>query len=503
MKPSLINFLIPLIGGLLIAPFLHGIVVMVSAAVVLCVLALLPVPAMRYREGVVRAKQLLFPVAIGIMLSLLYRTTPPSLPDACEMVVKVCEPPKVKPYGCTFVASVDSLNPLPEKLTRKPKIQVRLYDTSFVPNYGDQIRIWTRPKRVQSYKQANFDYATYLSRKGVYHICNVRATHYRVEDSADWGRKSLRVRASVLQRRLLHRFDNTALSESQQTIAQAMMLGWRNGLDSDTQQQFRAAGITHLLCVSGLHVGIIAYLVGACLKIMGRERRGRIIRGGVQLIAVWTMVFVTGMAPSTLRAGVMFSFFVVGDSFFDRPNALNTLAASAIVLLFCNPNLIYDVSFQLSFSAVAGILSIGVPLSNRLAINKTSMGFRVVNYVVQLMCVTTAAQLATLPFSLYHFHQFPTYFLIANMTIVPFAGVLLATMLALLLLCWWPWSTHILSTLLDLELRGVSAITRWVSGLPHSMIENIYFDLTMAVVMGALIVVFAKALQPIQKSDIA
>ena len=237
-------------------------------------------------------------------------------------------------------------------------------------------------------------------------------------------------------------------------MAEALTLGWKADIDPETRDAYRDAGIAHLLAVSGLHVGLLAAMVGALMFWTGKERRGRTIRGSVQLVAVWGFALITGLAPSTVRAALMFSLFIVSNILGRRTETFNLLAASAIITLMGNPMLVTDTGWQLSYAAVTGIL-LARPLIN---------AYR--NKLWQSAQVSLAATLATTPITLLTFHRLHPYFLISNILIIPFSAVILA--LALLYMAvpaaWTAWP-------LEWTLRAVEALTSWVASLPGAVIE--------------------------------
>ena len=255
-------------------------------------------------------------------------------------------------------------------------------------------------------------------------------------------------------------------------VAEALALGWKGGIGRDTRAHYRDAGLAHLLAVSGLHVGLLAAMVGAAFFWTGRERRGRVVRGGAQLAAVWLFALVTGLAPSTLRAALMFSMFIVNSMAARRVVPLNLLALAAIVMLCADPLLLYDVGWQLSFSAVAGIL-LAQPAISAL---RTPVG--------QAAAVSTAATLATMPVVVATFHRLPLYFLVANVVVVPAAGVILGlSLLYMLLPCAvtaWP---------LGLLLKGVDALTAWVGSLPYAVAEDIHLSTPLLLALTVVVVV--------------
>lgn len=286
-----------------------------------------------------------------------------------------------------------------------------------------------------------------IERRSIY----ITSDHYIVtgRDST-----SLRARCEALRLRLLHRMQAGPLAQREAGVAEALTLGWRGDIEPEIQASFRDAGIAHLLAVSGLHVGLLAAIAGGLFVWVGKERRGRLIRGSVQLAAIWLFTLLTGLAPSTVRAALMFSLFIVAHIFARRTPTLNLLAVAAIVTLVANPLLVYNVGWQLSYSAVAGI-ALARPVIT---------AFR--NRLWQLTTVSTFATLATLPVVATTFHRLPVYFLIANIVIVPLAGVLLFFSLTYMALpcdvTAWPlyWLT-----------RFCEWLTAWVASLPGAVVE--------------------------------
>ncbi len=264
---------------------------------------------------------------------------------------------------------------------------------------------------------------------------------------------SLRARSEALRLRLLRRMQEGPMPRRHAAVAEALTLGWRADMGADTKAAYRGAGLAHLLAVSGLHVGLLAAIVGGLFFWTGGERRGRIIRGSAQLTAVWFFALLTGLAPSTLRAALMFSLIIVSNISGRHTPRLNLLSAAAIITLLAQPSLLFDTGWQLSYSAVAGlILARPVIIAFNSRLWQTTM-------------VSLAATTATLPVSIATFHRFYPYFLIANTVVVPLAGIILATALIYMAvpcrLTAWP-----ASTLLQLA----ESVADWESSLPGAVI---------------------------------
>lgn len=350
-------------------------------------------------------------------------------PEKTYLAVRLTETPVPRTKSYKATADVLSVDGTP--CSGGIRLYLRPDSTAATLRYGDRLLLHGYPDTVK---------------ESIY----VTSDHYIVtaRDST-----SLRTRSEQMRMKLLHRMQTGPLDRRYAGVAEAITLGWRADIDPETQASYRDAGIAHLLAVSGLHVGLVAAMVGLMLFWVGRERRGRIIRGSVQLTAVWLFALITGLAPSTVRAALMFSLFIVSDIIGRRTPRFNLLAAAAIIMLVANPMLLFNVGWQLSFSAVTGIL-LALP---------GIQAFR--NKLYQVAMVSVAATTATLPVTLTTFHRFQPYFLIANVVIVPFSAFILGfSLLYMALPCSitaWP---------VEMLLRATEAVTSWVASLPGAVI---------------------------------
>lgn len=346
--------------------------------------------------------------------------------------VRLDETPQPRPRSYRVHASVHAIDG--KHCRGTITLYLRPDSTAATLRYGDRLLLHARPDPSRASLYTTADHYTLLSHTS----------------------PTLRSRLESLRIHLLQRIHSGPLPRRHAAIAAAFTLGWRADIDPDTLNLYRDSGIMHLLCVSGLHVGLLASLVGLLLLWLGKERRGRIIRGTLQMLAVWTFTLLSGAAPATLRAALMFSLFILADSLGRRTDRLNLLALAAIVMLLSKPLLIFDLGWQLSVSAVAGIALIHPLLRHTLPPLSHAL-------------VSTAATIATLPLIVARFHRLPLYFLVANLLVVPLAALILATSLLYLLLpC--PLTAWLVSILLSFS----DIVTSWVSSLPLAVIDNLY-----------------------------
>ncbi|MCB9295314.1 MAG: ComEC family competence protein [Lewinellaceae bacterium] len=268
-----------------------------------------------------------------------------------------------------------------------------------------------------------FDYRRYL------HFRNI---HYQAfVDEEDWRwlehRPSPGSYARQLRQRCLKVLRRHLPTGNEYAVAAALILGYKADLPEETRNAYAHTGAMHVLAVSGLHVGIIQMLLSFALGLLRLPWRWwPPFRTLMLLAGIWAFALVTGASPSVLRAATLFSFLSVGQALRRRTNIYNTLAASAFLLLCFDPFLLFNVGFQLSYLAVLGIVYFQ-PLIYRQWYVKNRVG----DYLWKLLAVSLAAQLTTLPLSLYYFHQFPLYFWLSGLAVVPAAALILSSGLAL------------------------------------------------------------------------
>jgi competence protein ComEC len=241
----------------------------------------------------------------------------------------------------------------------------------------------------------------------------------------------------------------------------------------------------HALAVSGLHVGIVYGLLLFLLKPLQRLKRGDWILAVVSIIVLWVYGFITGLSPSVLRAVTMFSFVALAKPGAYRANLYNTLAASAFCILLYDPFLLMSVGFQLSYMAVVGIVYLQSGLYNL-----WEPANRIVDEIWKVSCVSIAAQIATFTIGLLYFHQFPNYFLLSNLFVIPGSFVVLIAGIALLALDFVTPIAIGLGFLVEWIIKILNVIVFSIEQFPFSLIENIYITPWQCMVLiGALIAI--------------
>ncbi len=311
-----------------------------------------------------------------------------------------------------------------------------------------------------------FNYKAYLAARGIQHQAFVRSDQWKLIDYN--ARRSVSVFAGTIQQHLLVKYKSLHLNNTLYSLLSAITLGYKNDLEAHTRQIFSQAGVMHVMALSGFNVAVIAFALNYLLFFLDRSGTGRIIRALVVILAVWFFVFVTGLSPSVTRAAVMLSFVIGGKMLHRQVNTYNILFASAFLLLTISPPLIYDVSFQLSFSAVLGIL-----LFQPLISGMIKSRYSIINRLWQLFAVSCAAQLATLPLTLLYFHQFPLYFWLTNLYVVPLVSLIICIAGIYLLVSFANPLMILAGKLLSFLLVILYESVAFVEVLPYALLENI------------------------------
>ena len=237
---------------------------------------------------------------------------------------------------------------------------------------------------------------------------------------------------NAMQERLYHRLAKAGLHGDELATVGALTLGYKQGLDKELKRHFQASGAAHVLAVSGLHTGILYGLVWWLLTLGGRfkpryeNRAGRWTVSLIIIAVMWAYAWLTGMTPSVVRAVIMVTMVEISRMAYRDPISLNSIAAAAVLILIFRPTDLWSVSFQLSFAATTAIVlmadSMGT-LFHYPHLRNTFWG-RIINWIIGMMLVSLAAQLGTLPITIYYFHQVSTYFLLTNLIVLPLATLL-------------------------------------------------------------------------------
>lgn len=313
----------------------------------------------------------------------------------------------------------------------------------------------------------------FLRNKGIAARAFVRKNHWEKLNNPVNQKFNIRFKALKCRRILLNHLRKIIPDEKSFAVGAALLFGYTHDIDKDLRQTFAATGTSHILSISGLHFSIIYGIFYFLFSFLGNSKKGRIARQAIILPLMWVFVFMTGMGPSVIRAAVMITLWGFGNAFLYKSFTINTVGSAAFFMLLYNPFNLFDVGFQLSFSAVLAIL-----LINKYLVKLYESRNPLMRYVWELFCVSTSAQLGTAPLSMYYFHQFPLLFLVTNLFAIPMTAVLLFLLPISLALQFLPGNHSWLMWLLNQSLnRFISGLEK-IEKIPHSLIDKIFLSET-------------------------
>lgn len=335
---------------------------------------------------------------------------------------------------------------------------------------GDQLLIDGSPNVLQEpMNPGEFNYKRFLSFKNIYH-----QDYSTGESIVKIGSKEMNwfvLMSNTIRKWSSEKLKQAIPKEREQTIALALILGVKDGITDEIKNAYSASGAMHVLAVSGLHVGIIYAIVLLIFGRLQKRQYSRWLLGVITLCLLWLYAAVTGFSPSVLRAVTMFSFIAIAKASGRNTNIYNTIAGSGLVLLVVDPYLIMSVGFQLSYLAVLGIIYLqpkiyGLIISDNVLIDK----------IWTITSVSIAAQLATFSLGLLYFHQFPTFFLLSNLVVIPGAFLILAGGLLLLGVSFSSFLFQLVGSVLTGLIFWINEGVFWIQSLPNSLIEGIYIN---------------------------
>lgn len=294
--------------------------------------------------------------------------------------------------------------------------------------YGDEFILSANYQDVRPpYNPGELDYKRFLANKHIWH--QAYCGFDQIKQVGKGKGSTLLAYALRLRRRMVGKFSRYITDKDALSVASTLVLGYRADLSEPLLQAFSSTGTIHVLSVSGMHVVMLFWLLNKLFWWAGYNRQLRIARFAAMLLVIWGYALLTGLSPSVLRASFMISFVIAADAFRRQNRIYNSIAASAFFLLLYDPQFVADIGFQLSYLAVLGIVWL-FPLLG----NITVATYRFTKPVIDAAGVSIAAQAGAGPLAAYYFHQFPLYFLLANLLILLPVGLSMYLGFALLVL---------------------------------------------------------------------
>lgn len=336
---------------------------------------------------------------------------------------------------------------------------------------GDELLVHTRLEPPAGPKNPDeFDYARYLKRKGYSGTAYVPDGHWR--KTGHDASRSLSQVALDYREKVVGLYRSLGFKGDELAVLSALTVGDKEELSDDIVETYSVAGASHVLALSGLHIGFLYALLWFVFSPLWRLWRW--LKPFLLLLLVLFLVsfaFFTGLSSSVVRSVTMFSLLALSTLQPEKPLTLNTLAATAFLMLLCRPAWLFDVGFQLSFSAVAAIVLVQPRLY---ALWKVKS--RCLRYVWGLMTVSVAAQLGTAPLVIFYFSRFSTHFLLTNLWVIPMVSLIMYLAVLLLMLTPLPLAQHGLARVVEVLVQAQNGVLRWIEHLPGAAVDGIWLD---------------------------
>ena len=407
------------------------------------------------------------------------------LDSSSHALVRITDPPVEKARSFKIEVDVERLVQGDSQISVMGKALLYLPKGEDVKRlkYGDMLLVANRFREINPpMNPGQFNYKRYLSFHNIYHQAYVPEEQWSPVgvNTGKWLWKNvLGIREYLLS------FIGTEFAGSREKgVASALLLGYRDLLDDETIRAYSSTGAMHVLAVSGLHVGIIFFVLNWMLGFLNHTTRLRqFVKFPILLIGIWFYASLTGLSPSVQRAAVMFSFIVAGQAMNRTGNIFSSICGSALFLLAIDPFLITEIGFLLSYSAVIGIVIIQPRLYRTLYVRN-----RLLDWAWQLSCVSIAAQIATFPVGLLYFHQFPTFFLFSNLVVIPAAAIILYVGVTMFVLSPFALVGSFLANALESVIWLLNEIIAFIDRLPASLITGIYISRVETLLLYGMII---------------
>ena len=381
-----------------------------------------------------------------------------------DFKVLITEKLKKSPSNFRYEAKIVSLN----EHAVTGKVIVNIKKEQFVKKIaiGSYLRGFGSVYKNRNPNNPNqFDYSKYLEKQQIYGQIFAYPENLCISTSPN---KNLNYYAAQVRDKIIFNLQKNNFRDAELNIVIALILGQQQDISPEILRDYQYAGAIHVLSVSGLHVGFILLFLTFILKPIPNSKKGSLIKLVLILIGLWSFGFLAGLAPCVLRSVSMFSIVAIGNFINRNTNFYHTLLVSLLLILLCQPSFLFDVGFQLSYTALFFIawfqpflLSFYSP-KNIIAI-----------YFWEVLTVSVAAQIGAFPLSLYYFHQFPGLFFVTNLIILFPLTIILAFGVVVCILAAFGVVFVPMIRALEWSIWFVNQVVKWIASLESFVLQNI------------------------------
>ena len=394
---------------------------------------------------------------------------------------------KSSSYSDRYIAIINRV----DKKIQTGRIILNIYkdSTNHVLEIGSSLLIkGTLTKNKSPNNPNQFDYSKYLQNKQIYAQLYSDIEEIKIETKI---KKDIWYYSSKLRTRIIQNLEKNNFDKTELNVAVALIMGQQQEISPNIIRDYQYAGAVHILSVSGLHIGFILLFVTFILKPIPNTRRGSLIKLIIILLSLSSFGIIAGLAPSVVRSVTMFSFVAIGSHLRRSVNIYHTLLISILLILLVEPSFLFDVGFQLSYIALFFIIWLQ-PLLSSIWNPKTKLS----KYIWDILTVSFAAQIGTLPISIYYFHQFPGLFFVTNLIIIPLLSIIMVLGVVVMILAAFNIIPVFISQLLEWSIYYLNKIINTIASFEQFIIKDIplhfYLLLTSYLLLFTIIIWFKK-----------
>lgn len=325
-----------------------------------------------------------------------------------------------------------------------------------------------------------FDYGAYLSKKQIYAQLYPDSELIRISLEL---KKDIWYYASNIRSTIIENLEKSGFHKKELSVAIALILGQKQDISPEIIQSYQYAGAIHILSVSGLHVGFLLLFLTFILSPIPNTKRGTLIKLIIILLNLASFAIIAGLAPSVVRSVTMFSFVALGYQLRRSVNIYHTLLVSVLLILVFQPSFLFDVGFQLSYIALFSIVWL-----QPLLVSIWTPNNKALNYFWKILTVSFAAQIGTMPLSIYYFHQFPGLFFITNLLVIPLLSFIMILGVLVMVLAAFDYVPVFLSKPLEWSIYFLNKLINSVASFEQFIIRDIPFNIYLLLSSYLLII---------------